>query len=103
MVRSLALGAAAALAALPAGSSPVSREPARGYWLQAAPSEDGGSAPQRGNSGGSLDPAAAPLALEEVAAHNPRSTASGLAHLAVGLRLVDLGRHAEALPHLTHS
>src|SRR5687768_4739198 len=103
MVRSLALGAAAVLAALPAGSSPVSREPVRGYWLQAAPSEDGESALHQASTDGALDPARALQALEEVASQNPRSMASGLAHLAVGLRLVDLGRHAEARSHLAHS
>ena len=44
----------------------------------------------------------AAAALVAVSERNPGTEASGLARLAAGLRLLDAGRSAEALPHLIH-
>ncbi|HXY40038.1 MAG TPA: transglycosylase SLT domain-containing protein [Vicinamibacteria bacterium] len=42
-------------------------------------------------------------ALRTVASQYPDSTVGGLAHLAAGLRLLDLDKHAEAIAELTHA
>ena len=88
-----ALPLAAALSSL-AASAP---------WVQAQP-EDAAEqalrdAVSRGAFGGA--PSAAE-ALRRVSEAHPGTTASGLARLAAGLYLVDAGRSADALAHLTH-
>jgi soluble lytic murein transglycosylase len=73
-------------------------------WVEAPPEDEAERALRdavaRGAFGGA--PAAAET-LRRVSEAHPGTTASGLARLAAGLNLVEAGRSAEALAHLTHA
>ena len=85
------LGLLLALAA-PAAADPV--------WRLRAEPQDTAEAALR-DASSSAGPGAAD-ALVAVAQRFPGSATSGLAHLAAGLRLLDAGRPADAVPQLTH-
>jgi len=97
IVAALLLGPAAG-APLPV---PAVAPPARGYWVQAVPTNDQETAVHNAVT----DPATAGTpqaaqALRDLAAQHPDGPAAGLARLAAGLLLLDHQQYAEAEPLL---
>ncbi len=100
MVRSVFVGVVLALAVLlPSSDAGPAAGPAHGYWVEPETSEDWQVALHR--AAGDDDRARAAQALADIAARGGHSTEAALAHLGAGLILVEIGRHAEAIPHLT--
>ena len=97
MLRPFSLAVAFAMAA----PAPPPAAPARGYWLQAVPADEGETAVHAVV----IDPALAGTAegaraLRDLADGHSRGATAGLARLAAGLTLLDRQQYAEAEPLL---